>query len=62
MENKEVWRPPAVIRDVPYWHDGMTPDEYDEERIYFAEHFIDWQYGRYKPLWKQRSENEGTRR
>ena len=52
VENKE-WSTPT-LREVPYWKDGMSIDEYEMERTYYYEHMQDVKAGVYLPLWKQR--------
>lgn len=43
----------ATLKEVPYWRDGMTPEEYEKERNYFNENIKLWTQGKYTPLWKQ---------
>jgi len=43
-----------TLKEVPFWKDGMTPEEYDIEREYYYKHFDDVKKGTYKPLWKQK--------
>ena len=43
-----------TLMEAPYWRNGMTPEEYDEEREYFAKNFNLVIIGEYIPLWKQR--------
>ncbi|MGN0501124.1 MAG: hypothetical protein ACI4HK_08300 [Ruminococcus sp.] len=45
-----------TIKEVPFWRDGMTPEEYDEERIYFYKNFDSYKKGTYIPLWKQKKQ------
>lgn len=42
-----------TLKEVPFWRDGMTPEEYDKERIYFYENFDLYKTGSYIPLWQQ---------
>ena len=42
-----------TLREVPFWRDDMTPEEYEVERTYFIEHWDDYTKGKYTPLWKQ---------
>ena len=44
------------LMEVPYWRNGMSPEEYEEEQRYFYMHFEDWKEGTYMPIWKQRME------
>lgn len=41
------------MMEYPFYHDGMTIDEWYEERDYYANHMDDVKKGKYKPLWKQ---------
>ena len=50
----------GTIKEVPFWRDGMTPEEYDLEREYFYTHRDEYTRGQYTPLWKQRQGNEAT--
>jgi len=38
----------------PYFYDGITLGELEEETVYYAEHYKDYKKGDYIPLWKQR--------
>ena len=44
------------IAEFPFVRTGMSPEEYDEERRYFMQHYKDYYNGsgKYVPLWKQR--------
>jgi hypothetical protein len=44
----------GTLKEVPFWRDGMMPEEYDNERQYFHTHWSDWVNGTYVPLWKQK--------
>ncbi len=46
------WATPS-LKEVPFWRYDMTPEEYENERNYFIEHFEDYKRGKYTPLWKQ---------
>lgn len=46
-----------TLMEAPYWRNGMTPEEYDEEREYFAKNFKQYMDGEYMPLWKQREKS-----
>ena len=52
MIQEDNWATPT-LKEVPFWRDGMTPDEYDKEREYLARHINLLQEGLYVPLWKQ---------
>ena len=38
----------------PYFYDGITMGELDEELQYYGTHYEDYKNGAYVPLWKQR--------
>lgn len=35
-----------LIKENPYWCDGMTPEEYDREREYYLRNYEDIRAGR----------------
>lgn len=42
------------VKEVPYWYDGITPEEYLKEEAYYYAHYNDLvTKGKYKPLWQQ---------
>jgi len=48
------WATPG-LREVPFWREDMTPEEYDVEREYYAKNFTTLvREGKYMPLWKQK--------
>ena len=47
-----------TLMEAPYWRNGMTPEEYDEEREYLGKNFTLLKEGKYIPLWKQREKSE----
>jgi len=55
MEEKiNDWASPT-LREVPFWRDGMTPEEYEIEREYFYKNLDSLvKEGKYIPLWKQK--------
>ena len=48
----------GTLKEAPFWREGMTPEEYDTEREYFARHWQAYTKGEYVPLWKQRKGSE----
>ena len=58
MAGKNEERATPTLKEVPFWRDGMTPEEYDIEREYYAKNFNLVQQRKYKPLWKQKEEQE----
>lgn len=54
------WDP--ILLAYPFVRKGMTAEEYDKERKYLAQQNIeDIKNLKYKPLWKQREEQNGKR-
>lgn len=47
--------------EYPFVKKGMTVGEFREELRYFSEHRDAYKKGNYKPLWKQKGENNGKR-
>ena len=45
-----------TLKEVPFWRNDMTPEEYDIEREYFARNFNLIKNGEHIPLWKQKNE------
>lgn len=54
-EDEKDWST-ATLREVPFWRDGMTVEEYEEERTYYIEHYDPYDMKDYLPLWKQREQ------
>nr|WP_289706990.1 hypothetical protein [Enterocloster clostridioformis] len=48
----------ATLKEVPFWRDDMSPEEYDREREYYAENFHLLRAGTYLPLWVQEQGEE----
>lgn len=44
-----------TLKEVPFWREGMTPEEYDIEREYFYTHWEEYTRGEYTPLWRHRN-------
>ncbi|MBO4693577.1 MAG: hypothetical protein J5659_04200 [Clostridia bacterium] len=42
-----------TLKEVPFWRDDMSPEEYEKEREYWLTHYDDYRNGDYIPLWKQ---------
>lgn len=53
MAENDNWSTPT-LREVPFWRDGMSQDEYEIEREYYAKNFHLVRQGKYVPLWKQK--------
>ena len=51
MEEDRNWATPT-LKEVPFWRDDMSPEEYDKEREYYAKNFHLVREGLYVPLWK----------
>ncbi len=54
--DKSTWAS-GTIKEVPFWREDMSVEEYEEERIYLYEHWDDLQNGKYVPLWKQKEKD-----
>ncbi len=52
MESKNDWAHPT-LKEVPYWREGMTPEEYEIEREYYCKNFNLVRKRKYFPLWVQ---------
>lgn len=50
----------ATLMEAPFWRDGMTPEEYDIEREYYAKNINLVQESKYTPLWKQNKLDKGN--
>ena len=46
--------PTATLMEAPFWRDGMTAEEYDVEREYYAKNMDLVRERKYVPLWKQK--------
>ncbi|MCR5775475.1 MAG: hypothetical protein K6G42_10365 [Lachnospiraceae bacterium] len=54
-DNKTIDSLDPVMCDYPFVREGMTLDEYYEEKEYYIKQSVDdLKKGRYVPLWKQR--------
>ena len=40
----------GTIKETPFWRDGMSVEEYEEERNYLMEHWRDLRQGTYYPF------------
>lgn len=58
MEENEDWAT-DTLKEAPFWREGMSPEEYDEEREYLSKNFYLLQEGKYIPLLKQKENNNG---
>ncbi len=43
-----------TLKEVPFWRDGMSPEEYDIEREYMYDNYHLLREGKYVPLWQQK--------
>ena len=46
-----------TLKEVTFWRNDMTPEEYDIEREYYARNFNLVKSGEYIPLWKQKNKS-----
>ncbi len=56
MEENKGWAT-DTLKEAPYYHENITPEEYDIERQYYYENFDLVKNGTYTPLWKQNMQN-----
>ena len=54
MESKKSDWARGTIKEVPFWREDMSVEEYEEERNYLNQHQTDYMNNRYIPLWKQK--------
>ena len=52
MKNQNDWAS-STLKEVPFWREDMSPEEYEIEREYFAKNYELVKKGEYVPLWKQ---------
>ena len=48
----------GTLREVPFYFDGITPEQYDKEREYWIKNWEQYKRGEYVPLWKQEKESK----
>jgi len=53
------WANPT-LKEMPFWREGMTPEEYDTEREYYYKNYDLVRKMKYKPLWVQKKEFKET--
>lgn len=53
--SEKDWAHPT-LKEMPFWREGMTTEEYDTEREYYYKNYDLVREGKYKALWKQRME------
>ncbi len=49
------WASPS-LKEEPFWHDGMTVEEFENERDYYLKNWDKWKTTQYVPLWKQKQQ------
>ena len=52
MVERQEWATPT-LKEVPFWREDMSPEEYERERTYMIQNWNAVLQGRYSPLWKQ---------
>lgn len=45
----------GTLKEVPFWREDMSVEEYEKERDYLNRHWNDYMNNQYTPLWKQNS-------
>lgn len=43
-----------TLKEVPFWREGMSPEEYEVERTYYYNNWDLVESLKYVPLWKQK--------
>ncbi len=52
LTEKQDWATPT-LKEVPFWREDMSPEEYEKERTYMIHNWDSVIKGQYIPLWKQ---------
>ena len=55
MDKEKDWATPT-LKEVPFWRDDMSPEEYEEERTYMIKNWDLVMKCQYVPLWKQKQQ------
>lgn len=55
IHKDDDWCTPGM-REAPYYFEGITPEQYEEERVYLANHIDDYVKGVYKPIYKNNND------
>ncbi len=50
-EKANNWSTPSM-REYVFWHDGMTPDEFEKEYQHYHQMMSQGKMSEYKPLWR----------
>ena len=58
MESKKSDWARGTIKEVPFWREDMSIEEYEEERNYLNQHWTDYMNNRYGNRNKQVTKNE----
>ena len=53
MENKEDWAT-FSMKEYIFWRNGMTPEEFEDEQLYYWKMCASRRMDEYVPLWKQK--------
>ena len=56
-EKSDDWSSPT-LKEVPFWREGMSQEEYEVEREYYAQNFHLVKEGSYVPLWRLRQQGK----
>ena len=51
--NEKNWAT-ETLKEVPFWREDMSPEEYEIERSYLYKNWASFMNGDYVPLWKQK--------
>lgn len=52
MKDNHDWAS-STLKEVPFWREDMSPEEYEIEREYFIKNYDLFKIGKYVPLCKQ---------
>lgn len=53
MKTEKDWAN-GTLKEVPFWRDDMSVEEYEKERTYLSENWDKLVNGIYMPLWQQK--------
>lgn len=53
MKTEKDWAN-GTLKEVSFWRDDMSVEEYEQERTYLSENLEKLMNGTYTPLWKQK--------
>lgn len=57
--NEKNWAT-ETLKEVPFWREDMSPEEYEVERTYYYNNWDLVESLKYVPLWKQKLQKQGA--